>query len=60
MQEGEHIVRRVSAINRPFLEEVAGTLCSLLKVHLLARLNIVRVDRNEVVPVGSCVLVDKT
>ena len=60
MQEGEHVVGRVPAINRPFLEEVAGSLCSLLKVHLFPRLNIVRVDRNELVPVGSCVLVDKT
>ena len=59
MQEGEHIVGRVLAIHRSLLKEVAGAVRSLLKVLLLSRLDVVIVDRDEVVPVRPRVLVDE-
>ena len=57
VQEGEYIIRRVPAIHRSFLKEVSGAFRSLLKVLLLPRLDVVHVDRDEVVPVRPRVLV---
>ena len=59
MQEGEHIVGRVLRVHRPLLKEVAGAVRSLLKVLLLSRLDVVIVDRDEVVPVRPRVLVNE-
>ena len=59
MQEGKHIVGRVLRVHRSLLKEVAGAVRSLLKVLLLSRLDVVIVDRDEVVPVRPCVLVHK-
>ena len=59
MQERKHIIGRVLAIHRSLLKEVAGAVRSLLKVLLLSRLDVVIVDRDEVVPVRPCVLVHK-
>ena len=59
VQEGKHIVGRVLAIHRSLLKEVAGTRRSLLKVLLLSRLDVVIVDRDEVVPVRPRVLMHK-
>ena len=59
MQEGKHIVGRVLAIHRSLLKEVAGAVRSLLKVLLLSRLDVVKVDRDEVVPVRPRVLVNE-
>ena len=57
MQEGENIVGRVPAVHRSFLKKVAGAFWSLLKVLLLPSLDVVHVDRDEVVPVRPRVLV---
>ena len=57
MQEREHIIGSVPGVNRPLLKEVAGAVRSLLKVLLLPRLDVVNVDRDEVVPVRPGVLV---
>ena len=57
MQEGEHIIGSVPGVNRPLLKEVAGAFWSLLKVLLLPRLDVVNVNRDEVVPVRPGVLV---
>ena len=59
MQEREHIIGSVPRVNRPLLKEVAGASWSLLKVLLLPKLDVVGVDRDEVVPVRPCVLVHK-
>ena len=59
MQEGEHIIGSVPGVNRPLLKEVAGAFWSLLKVLLLPKLDVVGVDRDEVVPVRPRVLVHK-
>ena len=59
VQEGKHIVGRVLGVHRSLLKEVAGAVRSLLKVFLLSRLNVVIVDRDEVVPVRPRVLVDE-
>ena len=59
MQEREHIIGSVPRVNRPPLKDVAGAMWSLLKVLLLPRLDVVHVDRDEVVPVRSRVLVHK-
>ena len=57
MHEREHIIGSVPRVNRPPLKDVAGAMWSLLKVLLLPRLDVVHVDRDEVVPVRPCVLV---
>ena len=57
MQEREHIIGSVPGVNRPLLKEVAGAVRSLLKVLLLPKLDVVGVDRDEVVPVRPRVLV---
>ena len=59
MQEGEHIIGSVPGVNRPLLKEVASALQSLLKVLLLPRLDVVNVNRDEVIPVRPGVLVYK-
>ena len=47
-------------IDIPLIEKVGLTKVSLLKVFLHARLNVLFVDGDEVVPVWSHVLVDET
>ena len=49
MHYGENIIRSV----------VSGALHSLFKILFLPRLDVVKVDRDEVVPVRPCVLVHK-
>ena len=62
MQEGKHIIGRVLSVHRSrtLLKERAGTRRSLFKVLLLSRLDVVTVDRDEVVPVRPRVLVDES
>ena len=60
MQEGEDIVWGVHGIHGVFWKEVTVALRTLLKVHLLSRLDIVKVDGDKAVPVRPCVLVDKS
>ena len=59
MQEGEHVIGSIPRVNRPLLKEVASAVRSLLKVLLLSRIDVVKVDRDEVVPVRPRVLVHK-
>ena len=59
MKEREHIIGRVPRVHRPLLKEVAGAVRSLLKVLLLPWLDVVIVDRDEVVPVRPRVLVNE-
>ena len=57
MQEGEYIIGGVPSVHRSLLKEVAGAMWSLPKVLLLPKLDVVEVDRDEVVPVRPRVLV---
>ena len=57
VQYGENIIWSVVAVDRPLFKEVtADALQSLLKVLLLPRLDVVKVYRDEVVPVRPGVL----
>ena len=57
MQKGKDIVGCVFAVDFPLLKEVTVALLSLIKVFLLSRQDVVKVDRYELVPVRPCVLV---
>ena len=57
MQKGKDIVGCVFAVDIALLKEVAVAFRSLLKVFLLPRQDVVKVDRYELVPVRPCVLV---
>ena len=57
MQKGKDIVGCVFAVDFALLKEVTLALLSLIKVFLLSRQDVVKVDRYELVPVRPCVLV---
>ena len=57
MQKGKDIVGCVFAVDFALLRGVTVSLRPLLKVFLLSRQDVVKVDRYELVPVRPCVLV---
>ena len=57
MKQGKDIVRRVLAVDITLLKEITGAMLSYLKVLLLPKLDVVGVDRDEVVHVRPGVLV---
>ena len=57
MKQGKDIVRRVLAVDITLLKEITGAMLSYLKVLLLPKLDVVGVDRDEVVPVRPRVFV---
>ena len=59
MKQGKDIIRRVLAVDITLLKEITGAMLSYLKVLLLPKLDVVGVDRDEVVPVRPRVLVHK-
>ena len=59
VHEREDIVWSFLAVYRPLFKEVACAMPPFLKVFLLPTLDVVKVDRDEVVPVWPCMLVDK-
>ena len=59
MQEGEDIVWGVHGIHGVVCKEVTVALRTLLKVYLLSRLDIVKVDGDKAVSVRPCMLVDE-
>ena len=60
IQEGQDIIRAVPGVDAVLLKEVAVPKYSLPEVSFAARLNVFFIDRNEIVPVWPCVLVDKS
>ena len=60
MQKGKDIVGCVFTVDFALLKEVTLALLSLIKVFLLSRQDVVKVDRYELVPVRPCVLVHET
>ena len=59
MQEGEDVVWGVHGIHGLFWKVVTVALRTLLKVYLLSRLDIVKVDGDKAVSVRPCMLVDE-
>ena len=60
MQDGQDVIRAVPGVNAVLLKEVAIPKNSLPEVSFAALLYVFFVDRNEIVPVWPCVLMDKS
>ena len=60
MEEGQDVVRAVPRVNAVLRKEVPVPKYSLPEVTFAALLDVFFVERNEIVPVWPCVLMDKT